>query len=388
MGKEQEEWTRQLAVLRYRGGEQAKAIWVSLSRSRRWFYKWLKRSREEGDGWYANDSRSHESAVRTAEETEAIVEMVRLNLYNHGQFCGAQAIRWELEDLCVEPLPSERTIGRILVRRELTHGRAGRYESKGKKYPAWPADRPGKVHQTDFVGPCYIKGVARFYSLNTVDVATGRCAVEPAAHGKQDMIAALWATWTRLGYPQCQQVDNEAVFYGSQAHPHGMGKLIRLCLHQGVEPCFIPIREPWYNGVVEKFNDVWRQKFLGRVLLESVADLQRESLAFEQRHNSRYRYSKLGGKTPLQYLASMDACLRFPSTSQPPKQPLPKPETGRYHVMRFIRSDGLLNIFGEQFHVPQEAVYEYVRATIDVAQQRLFVYLDNKPIDECPYALR
>jgi transposase InsO family protein len=40
-----------------------------------------------------------------------------------------------------------------------------------------------------------------------------------------------------------------------------MGPLIRLCLHHGVEPWFIPVSEPWRNGVVEKFNDHYQVRF-------------------------------------------------------------------------------------------------------------------------------
>lgn len=167
-----------------------------------------------------------------------------------------------------------------------------------------------------------------------------------------------------------------------------MGKLIRLCLLHGVELYFIPIAEPWRNGVVEKFNDHWRQKLLDRVVMESVEDLERESLRFEQRHNSRYRYSKLGGKTPLESLAAAEASLRYPPTPECPRTPLPKPESGRYHVIRFIRSDAILNVFGERFSLPSETIYEYVRATIDVAEQRLLVYLDHTLVDDREYRLR
>ena len=111
-------------------------------------------------------------------------------------------------------------------------------------------------------------------------------------------------------------------------------------------------------------------------------------LDFEQRHNSHYRYSKLKGKTPLQSLAACRKPLVFPSSEQPPCYPIPKPETGRYHLIRFIRSDARLDIFGEMFHVPPETVYEYVRATVDVANQKLTLFLDNKAIDEKLYILR
>ena len=115
----------------------------------------------------------------------------------------------------------------------------------------------------------------------------------------------------------------------SQA-PAGYGKADPAVPATGLEPCFIPLAEPWRNGVVEKFNHHWREKFLGRVVMTCEEDLRRESLAFEQRHNIRYRYSKLHGKTPMEALAASKKPLRFPNTEEPPKLPLPKPETGCY----------------------------------------------------------
>ena len=308
-----------------------------------------------------------------------------------GCFCGAQAIRWELEDLGIEPLPSERTIARILAREGLTQRRTGRYEPKGTKYPAWPSAQAGAVHQSDFVGPCYLrgKGVLKFYSLHSVDLATGRCAIEPIlSKGKGNTINALWLSWMRLGTPRIQQMDNEMVFYGSPTYPRGMGQVIRLCLLHGVQPCFIPAREPWRNGVVEKFNHRWLQDLLGKVQMHSSEELKTQSLHFEHRHNSRYRYSKLNGKTPLQSLEASKVALKFPNAEEPPIYPLPKPETGYYHLVRLIRSDGLLDVFGEKFSVPPECIYEYVRATVDVSEQVLRIHLDGLLIDEKKYSMR
>ena len=386
---EREEWRRRRAVERHLRGEKARTIWVSLGRTERWLYKWLERFREGDSEWYRGHPRQPiQTPSRTSEELEEIVKYVRLELYNHGEFCGAQAIRWRLEEQQVQPLPCLRTISRILARHGLTHRRTGRYEPKGKLYPALDAPHPGSVHESDFVGPCYLHTPIRFYTLNTIDLATGRCGAEPVLRGKDTVVEALWATWLRLGLPKYLQVDNDAVFYGSHKHPRGMGKLIRLCLPLGIEPCFIPLAEPWRNGVVEKFNDHWRQKFLNKVDMESEDDLKRESLAFEQRHNHQYRYSKLNGKTPIEALAAANKPLRFPAKEQPPKQPLPKPETGCYHVVRFIRSDATFNLFGETFPMPPEVVYEYVWAIVDVAQQRLSLYLDDTIFDEREYLLR
>ena len=381
---------RQRAIERYRRGESPSSICTSMGYSRQWLYKWLRRADANLPECFGDRSRRPaRSPTRSSQEIEAIVTLVRLSLYNRGVFYGAQAIRWELEELGVTPLPSLRTINRLLARHELTRRRTGRYEPKGKPYPQWVAAWPGQLFQTDFVGPCYLTGPVRFYSLNTVDVVTRRCAVEPMEQrGGQYTVNALWATWCRLGVPQHQQVDNELVFYGSPTHPRGMGPLIRLCLSLGIEPWFIPPREPWRNGIVEKFNDHWRHKFVARMPMRSAADLQSESRRFEHRHNSHYRYSPLGGKTPEAALEVSGIRLRFPPSAQPPQYPLPKPRTGRYHLIRFIRSDGWLDVFGEKFAAPPETIYEYVRATVDVERQRLSVYLDDVQVDERDYRSR
>lgn len=388
--REDPELERRRAVERYEAGESPSAICGSLGRSRDWLYKWLKRSESGTTDWFRDQSRRpHESPSTTSAKIEQAVIALRRSLVEQDLFHGAQAIRWELEDLGIEPLPSLRTISRILARNELTRRREGPYEPKGKKYPALVATVPGMVHQMDFVGPRYLKGPIRFYSLNSVDVATGRCGVQPVlSRGGQNTIDAVWQTWLRLGMPRHHQVDNELVFYGSPAHPRGMGSLIRLCLHHEIEVWFIPPAEPWRNGVVEKFNDHWEAKFFRRIVMGSTQELLRESLHFEERHNGRYRYSKLGGKTPLAALEATGATLRFPPVPEAPRYPLAKPDHGRYHLVRFVRSNGLLDVFGEPFTAPPETVYEYVRLTVDVGGQTLSVFLDGTLVDEHEYRSR
>jgi hypothetical protein len=62
---------------------------------------------------------------RTPEEIEEIVVMIRMFLYNRELPCGPKAIRRELDHEIIRPLPSERTIARILTRNDLAHGRNG-----------------------------------------------------------------------------------------------------------------------------------------------------------------------------------------------------------------------------------------------------------------------
>lgn len=381
---------RALAVQRFMAGESPESICASLGKSRFWLYKWVKRFSEDDTSWFEDRSRRpHMIPNRTPSEVEEIIKMIRLNLYNQDLFCGAQAIFWELEDLGVKPLPSIRTINRILSRNNLTHRRTGRYEAKGTAYPALPSLLPNQTHQADFVGPCYLKGPIRFYSLNIIDTATVRCGLHPSlSKASQTVLDGFWATWKKIGIPERVQIDNAMSFFGSLRHPRGMGPLIRLCLHNGVEPWFIPMAEPWRNGLVENFNERYQQRFLGKVVMTSVEDLRSGSLAFEQRHNGRYRYSKLKGDTPLKALTASNTKLRFPTREQAPQHPIEKPEAGKYHVVRLIRSDQKLNIFGERFSVPPETMLEYVVATIDVKEQKLKLFLDKTQVEEFDYKLR
>jgi putative transposase len=285
------------------------------------------------------------------------------------------------------PPPSLSTIGRILRCRELTHRRTRRYSPKGKKYPELPSREANQTHQVDMVCACYLTGPIKFYSLHAVDTAINRCGIEPHSRGAQRVLDAVYAVWQRMGIPENLQVDNEMAFFGSPVHPRGMGPHIRLCLRYGVNLWFISPSEPRWNGIVEKFNDHYRQKFLDKLTIWSTPQLRQKSLAFESRHKSTYRYSRIKGKTPLRALASMEKTLVFPSKGNAPKYPLDKPEEG-HHLVRFIRSDCRLNIFSEMFSAPPETQYEYVVATVDVKEQKLKLYLDTIHVEEYQYRLR
>src|SRR5512139_1890537 len=199
MKKKRLKQERALAVQRYFAGEDPASICASLGKTTRWLYKWIAQHTPNDPTCFEDRSRRPlTSPFRTPAEIEKIVEMVRLSLYNKGLFCGDQAIQWEMIDMEVQPVPSLSTIGRILRRRELTHCRTGRYTPKGKKYPALPACWPNQTHQVDLVGPCYLTGPLRFYSLHAVDAAINQCGIEPMpSRAAQNILDAVYAIWLR-----------------------------------------------------------------------------------------------------------------------------------------------------------------------------------------------
>ena len=61
------------------------------------------------------------------EKLIAQITHLRLQLYNAGLPCGPKAIRKELEEEGISPVPSVSTIARALTRQHLTNGRTGYY---------------------------------------------------------------------------------------------------------------------------------------------------------------------------------------------------------------------------------------------------------------------
>lgn len=381
----EEEARRKKAIRRHLNGEKPARIWDDLGRSERWFYKWLQRYRENGPEWFRTRSRAPNNvANKTDPKIEHLIVETREKLENqkYAQI-GSLAIKWSLSQLGVE-VPSTRTIERILRRHNKTDG-SNTYEPKGTNYPAVPANRPGDLHQIDFVGPRHIRGDGRFYCLNVMDIASHRAAITPSRrHRASDVTSALIGTWRRMPLPEHAQMDNAMYFRGSNRYPRSFGLVVRLCLHLGVTPVFIPIQEPWRNGCIERFQDTFDKTFFRGQKFEDFKHLQREAPVFERFHNRNHRYRPCDGRTPNETEAShqnIPACLR--DDFELPKQLFIEP--GEIHLVRLIRSDRKLDVFGIDFPMPKSVIHEYVTAIIDTDSQVMSVTHDETVIEAFPF---
>ncbi len=60
---------------------------------------------------------------------------------------------------------------------------------------------------------------------------------------------------------------------------------------------------------------------------------------------------------------------------------------GIISLIRFIRSDQNLDIFGEHFKVPKELIYSYVRAKIITGLHQIQIYSGEDLVITFPYQL-
>lgn len=243
------------------------------------------------------------------------------------------------------------------------------------------------IHQADLVGPRYIKNDGRFFSLNIMDLYSHRVFLHPQRTKDDQAIAhGLIRCWKTLGMPDFLQFDNELAFRGSNRYPRSFGIVLRVCLSLGIEAVFIPIGEPWRNGTIESFNETYDQRFFRVQWFRSYRHLRSQSRNFELHHNTHHRYSYLKGKTPLEVIQQE----QFRTMVLPPRFKLPEISNipdGTISLIRFIRSDQVLDVFGEHFLLPMDLIYTYVRARIVTALHQIQVYAGEELALCLPYEL-
>jgi len=220
-----------------------------------------------------------------------------------------------------------------------------------------------------------------------MDLFSHRVYIESQRTKEDKQVAAsLMRCWKSLGIPDFLQLDNELSFHGSNKYPRSFGIVIKLCLHFGIQPVFIPVSEPWRNGVIERFNDTYNKRFFRRQWFSSYSYLKRQSKAFQRFHNKHHRYSCLKGKTPDEFIKIHDykPLTIGPNSKIPNLYDIPE---GNIILIRFIRSDRKLDIFGEKFHVPKDLVYSYVKAVVVTESHTLQVYLGDEFVLSFDYQL-
>jgi len=271
-----EEKARQEAIKLFQSGENVSEICRQLGKSRKWFYKWKKRFLSKSlEEWYKDESKApkhfpHKRSYQVEQDILAVRKKLQKEKYAQ---IGAISIQYEFFNQG-KYIPAVWTINRVLKAHGLVRKKSSGYKSKNLPYPG---NKYISVHQMDFVGPRYIKGFGRIYSLNIIDTETHFVNIN-AIPGKsvKYVIPSVVRFWKQYGFPDYLQMDNELSFRGSNKYPRSFGKLIRFALCQGVRVIFIPVSEPWRNGIIEQFNDKFDKYFYRKNVFTDLEDMKKK----------------------------------------------------------------------------------------------------------------
>ncbi|HEV3258974.1 MAG TPA: hypothetical protein VG013_19035 [Gemmataceae bacterium] len=312
---------------------------------------------------WSDHSHAPHQPRRTTTSLEDLVLKVRSDLA-HGDLgaIGADAIRQALVDQGVAPVPSVRTINRILARRGALDGR------KRTRRPPPPrgwylpdvAAAQAELDSFDIVEGLVLKDGPQVEVLNGVSLHGGLVVSWPTL---APVTAALTLTsltehWRLVGLPGYAQFDNDTIFQGTHRYPDALGRVIRLCLSLGVVPVFVPPREMGFQAMIESYNGWWQVRVWSRFQHANLEDLQ-------------YRSSRHVQALRQQRLARVEAAPERRAFPASWKLDLKKRPRGRLVFLR--RSNGLseVTLLGRTWQLGQVWPHRLVRCAVDLDKDKI-----------------
>jgi IS30 family transposase len=384
---------RKQAVALYLQGRTKSEIARKLQRSRPWVDRWLERYRAEAPRLSLQDRSKAPKHRRCAypERIKGMAVQIR-EAREEGQrakyqyaLVSAQAIYYELQELGISPLPSARTIHRWLKRAGRIPERRSQ-KASNPTYPVLPCQAVNDVQELDFKGPFYLQDHAhKYYLVALRDKWSKKTALRALANKSMDAILDfLVSAWQTLGCPRYLKMDNCLDFRGSNRHPRALSKLMRVCLDLGVQPVFIPICEPWRNGVVENLNGLLDRFLFRTQTFEAEKQLHKAVQQMETTINTTHRLSTLQGKTPQEF--ATPTRLRHPPVGYDWRTRNLRLLKGNVTFIRFVRKSGRITLTAkDKFLIGKKYKWHYVMAVVDVARKRLNVICQGKCIRSFDY---
>jgi hypothetical protein len=386
---------RQRAISLRLAGQPVERICAALGRCEAWFHRWWRRYLEAGpEGLYDLTRASHHIARHISPELERAILTVRRRLQAHASpatrysLIGAPVILAELKALGTRPLPSERTIERVLERNGLTAPRVRLAPLLPRQeYPGPQARASNQLHEVDLVGPIYLQGRRhRYYIWIGKDAFDGAVCLRLAESRRMDeVLGFLGECWKDLGRPEQVQFDNARELAGWGTAARTLSRVIRLCLRFGVSPVFIPKGEPQFNGSVENFNG-WFQEPLFQRRFRRPGDLRRELARLQEAVNTQHVHPRLGGQTPAQHRRGL-RLQKLPARFVVPTGRLPLAE-GRVTFIRRVSVAGTVTVLSQTFRVGKRHRGLYLRLVVDTGRGWLTAYLNGRVLQRWPYELR
>ena len=167
---------RQEAIRLYLEGKKVTAIARLMFKSRKWVHHWINRyTKNSGKpNWFEDESKAPKNVRKSlSTEIEQQILQIRQELMKEKMAqIGAISIQYECERRGIKPPPAIWTLNRVIAKHGLNKDVP--FQQAPKDYP----DLFWHSHQMDLVGPRYIKGDGKFYSVNLIDTTTHSCFVK------------------------------------------------------------------------------------------------------------------------------------------------------------------------------------------------------------------
>lgn len=358
------------AVLAFvEGGEMnVSAVCAECGISRKTFYKYVARVREEGlEGFEERSRRPHNFTGQTPADVEEEVVRLRKSLSDDGHDHGATTIQWHLgqDGRFHGRVPSVATVHRILVRRGFV---VPQPEKRPKSsWRRFEASAPNEWWQIDAMDWYVVSGVVRVFNVLD-DHSRVVCRSRAVAEATSE---EAWTTFCqaaqRWGMPTGVLSDNGLCFSGKL---RGFEVLFEARLRDaGVRPFTGRPYHPQTTGKVERFQQTLKKWLFRQNLVRGyaadLADLQARLDEFCAYYNEQRPHQGIGRVTPAsRWLANPPAG----PADAPLAHPLPP---GRVHVGA-VTSQGFISVGKIRIGVGAEWAGTQVTVIIDAYHATIF----------------
>ena len=382
---------RQQAIKLRLAGHAVDEICRLLGHPPTWFHWWWRRYRALGPNGLFDLTRANVQPRRIAPDLERTIVTIRQRLVSQVHpgtrysLIGASAIVAELQALHIRPLPSLRTIERVLQRTGISVPKVRLAPFVADPtYPVPQADESNQLHQVDNVGPIYLKGHRqRYYIFVCQDAFDGAVCLKLYRSRKVEVVLDfLGECWKTLGLPAQVQFDNAREVVGWGPAARYLSRVLRVCLRFGVEPILIPPAQPQRQGGVEHFNGWFQPRLLQR-RYSRLATLKRELQRLQDTVNTQHPQRRLQGLTPTQHRRRCQLH-KLPHDYVIPTALLPV-AAGRISFIRQVSLNGKVHVLSQTFKVGKRLTGEYVKVVLDTRRGYLTVYRQGRIFKRWPY---
>jgi len=382
---------RQQAIKLRLAGHAVEEICRLLGHPPTWFHWWWRRYRALGPNGLFDLTRANVQPRRIAPDLERTIVTIRQRLVSQAHpgtrynLIGASIILAELQALHIRPLPSLRTIERVLQRNGISVPKVRLSPFVADPtYPVPPADESNQLHQVDSVGPLYLKGHRqRYYIFVGKDAFDGAVCLKIYRSRKAEVVLDfLGECWKTLGLPAQVQFDNAREVVGWGPAARYLSRVLRVCLRFNVEPILIPPAQPQRQGRIEHFNGWFQPRLLQR-RYSRLATLKRELQRLQDTVNTQHPQRRLQGLTPAQHRRRCPLH-KLPLDYVIPTVLLPV-ATGRISFIRQVTLNGKVHLLSQTFKVGKRLKGEYVKVVLDTRRRTLTIYRQSRIFKRWPY---
>ena len=328
------------------------------------FYKWLKRSKTEGEAGLKNRSRRPR---RSPQRTKPTIENGIITVRVAHPSWGARKIRRVLSNRG-EKVPSPSTVHRILQR----HGKIDPTESQ--KHQAWQRfehEAPNQLWQMDFKGWFRMTDQRACHPLTVLDDHSRYVVCLRACRNQQTetVQSQLIATFRHYGLPERMTMDNGSPWGGDLDHPYT--PLTVWLIRLGIHISHSRPHHPQTQGKDERFHRTLDVDLLRWHSFRDVPQVQKHFDQYRHIYNHERPHQALNLEVP--------ASRYRVSTRGFPEQ-LPPIEYADSDIVRKIQDKGCLLFRGKTFKVGK-AFHGYPVAIRPTTEDGIFnVYFCHQQI--------